>query len=233
MRLVSTVGWVPEVVIYPAKILNPEEIVVFHGHIDNKEEKARFEKTKNEIVTEIGMNVRFVEVNPFDMADCIRKMKKYVNDESIVNITGGTKLMALTLALLATYRPGGEVPIIYVTTEDEPRLVRVPVSFTPEDLRIDANTVKWSILKILLESPSGKMRSKELRKIIGKERIRKGIAKGDENDEGLSQGTFSEAKKELKKYNLIAEEKLGREIELSVKEAAWFFKDFLGVSLNE
>ncbi len=210
MNLISTLGWSADVVLHPARVLNPERMVVFYGPETNAEVMAAVQRVKEEYP-----DTKFVQVNPFSLSDCIAKMHPHIGDDAVVNMTGGTKIMAFTLALLATYREGGEVPVIYVQTRDGGMsIIRIPLRLSSFTLNFKKNSTKRLILEILCDEDdcSRKLSGPEIRKIMA-----------EKYGHSVSESTFNSAKEELKRLNIIVEEKKGRKLYFSARAAAAFF----------
>ncbi len=197
MRLVSTMGWNAEVVLEPIRILNPEEAVVFYGYYDQMNRERIEEELRR--LNEAPVKVKLVRVDPFSMEDCIEKMKPHIDDGTVANITGGTKIMSFALSLLATHRKGGEIPIIYYITEGKKgKIVKIPAIFEKMKVDLNGDNASSYILRVLMNANGKKLSTKEIKekmKAMGK------------NVEG---STFNQAKNNLLWYNLIKEEKQGR-----------------------
>ncbi|NPA74547.1 MAG: hypothetical protein GXO25_00500 [Euryarchaeota archaeon] len=211
MKLVSTLGWSAEVVLYPARLLKPDEMVVFYGP---KDDPAIYEAKLK--IAECIPSARFVEVQPFSMSDCIKKMRGHLSDDAVANITGGTKIMSFTLALLAAYREEGEIPVIYISTQgDDMKVHRIPLRIGNMKIDFKKNTTISMILKILLSSGSEEMKEwsgPEIREIMRKK-----------YGKNISESTFNSAKEKLKKLNLIMEKKRGRTLYYAPYSSALFF----------
>jgi len=223
MRLISTVGWNPKIVLFPMQVLRPEENYIIYGTVPEERKKTE------SVISEIRANwdygdLHFVEVDPFDLRDMVEKIKEIgITDDTVVNITGGTKIMSFALTISAAVRPGGEVPIIYVTTDksgegDSMRIKRIPLGIR-EISRVSKNnsrggkklTTAELILKILAEN-GGTMGGPDIRKKME-----------EEYGHIVKQGTFSDVKKILECLNLIHVGRNGRELQLTLFPGAWFF----------
>ncbi len=231
MRLVSTLGWSPDVVLYPMKVLRPEEAMVIYGSL-TEEDSARTEEAIQRIKENYTSGkVRFVRVDPMSLRDNIEKIEREVRitDDTVVNITGGTKVMSFALALLATMRRGGEVPVIYVVTdgkgaEERMRIVRIPLALSGTRVNFKKNRAPAMILKVLAENDGAEVSNTLLREEVSKRLWKLGVL---EEGKLISQGAFSDAKKPLICYNLISERVDGRRRYYSLKSSAWFFLEIL------
>ena len=206
MRLLSTLGWTSKVVIEAAKSLNPEEHIVFYGYVDD-EEKERILGALDEVKSELN-NVKAVQVDPMNFHDCIMKINEYIDDESVANITGGTKIMSFSLALKAALL---DIPIVYVVTENGKTTVkRVPVRLSSSKRNFfrmsEEDSTAKDMLKILLNEYNGKAKMKDLKMRLDRK-----------------YSTISDAKSKLILANLIREEKVGREKVLIANSVAYLF----------
>lgn len=230
MRLVSTLGWSPNVVLYPLRVLKPDEAVVIYGSV-GKEDALKTREAIQRIREESPVgDLKFVEVEPLSLKDTIEKIEDRVRitDDTIVNITGGTKVMSFALALLATMRKGGEVPIIYVVTErhsggDAMRIKRIPLMISGTRVNFKKNGAPAMILRVLAENDGAEMSNGDLQDEVNKRLKELGI-----RDDDLSEGAFTDAKKPLLCLNLISERGEGKNKYYTLNSSAWFFvKDFL------
>ncbi|GEM_PF-2950057 len=226
MKLLSTLGWVPEVVAYPANILKPDEMVVFVGAASQRDREI-IDDSKERLKSMVVQPIKFVEVDPLDMGDCIVKMKPHLSDDSVVNITGGTKIMAFTLLLLATLRFGNsprsdprDLPVIYVKTVGSQMYIeRLPLEMGAPEFNPRGNGTAALILKVLMDSEDGELSSPEIRRIMESKYNKK-----------VQNSTFSEAKKKLENANLISVRWVGNTSFLRIHEAA---EVLLGVGSHE
>jgi len=196
MRLLSTVGWNVEVVSYVIDVLDPDEVVFFYGFV-SEEDKKKVLKVLKTLEESYTIKIRKVQVNPMALGENFEKMARWISDESVANITGGTKIMSFALALNAAMRG---IPILYVVTEDGKRkILRVPIIFSEgmrNFFRIEnKNSVAMRTLRILVEDFRGRARFVKLKERLGK----------------ISSSTVSDAKRRLLMANLIREEKEGKE----------------------
>ncbi len=206
MRLLSTLGWTAKVVTDAAKLLEADENIVFYGYVDEEEEK-KVKKALEEVKKKLK-NIREVQVDPMNFHDCISKINEYINEESVANITGGTKIMSFSLALKAALM---DIPIVYVVTQDGKTIIkRVPIRLSASKrnfFRIEKeDSTAIQLLRTLLKEPQGKARLKDL-----KTKINKGYS------------TLSDAKNKLLLANLIREEKIGREKVIVANDIAYLF----------
>ena len=206
MRLLSTLGWTSKVVVEAAKVLEPDENIVFYGFVDKIEEE-RVNKALEEVKNSIE-NVKGVRVDPMNFHDCIVKMSDYINEESIVNITGGTKIMSFSLALKAALM---DIPIVYVVTENGKSIIkRVPIRLSSSQrnfFRIEKkDSTAIELLRTLLRDCQGRARLKDLKMKLNKK-----------------YSTLSDAKNRLLLANLIREEKKGRERVITANDIAYLF----------
>ncbi|ADD08848.1 hypothetical protein Aboo_1039 [Aciduliprofundum boonei T469] len=206
MKLLSTLGWTSKVVIEAAKKLKPDENVVFYGYV-NDEEKEKVEKALNEVKKELS-NVKAVQVDPMNFYDCITKVNEHIDNTSVANITGGTKIMSFSLALKAALM---DIPIIYLVTENgKTTIKRVPIRLSTSQRNFfkmnESDSTAVQILQALIHSQGGKMDMKTL-----KSKLNKGYS------------TISDAKSRLILANLIREEKNGRTKILVANSAAYLF----------
>ncbi len=152
MKLLSTMGWSADVVLHPLSVLKPEQAVIFYGTSDD-DSRQKVEAAMDKIKNNAKMALKFVEVNPFSLEDCIEKMRPELTEDSIANITGGTKLMSFALALLATYGyyTDGAIPVIYVVTKGgTTELKRIPIVVDEMDLGFKKNK-KNTIMRQILQ----------------------------------------------------------------------------------
>ncbi len=205
MRLLSTLGWTARVVVEAAKIIEPDENIVFYGYVDEIEE-IRVKNALEEVKNSLG-NVKEVRVDPMNFQDCLSKISNYMDDESVANITGGTKIMAFSLALRAALM---DIPIIYVVTRNGKSFIkRVPVKLSASRrnfFRINGESTAMQILRLILEKPDGRIKMKELQIRLGKK-----------------YSTLSDAKRKLILANLVKEKKIGREKILIANDVAYLF----------
>jgi hypothetical protein len=172
-----------------------------------------------------------VRVKPFSMGDCITKMKPYLSEDSISNITGGTKLMSMALTLLSLHMNSYSVPLIYVYTRDENmEIMQVPLSISKMSINIRGTT--RDLLEILVERDdwtTGKILRQEIKK---REKERSGTRgkaapgqpkkeKDDKNE--ISETVFHQAKKKLLQLNVIEQRKNGKELEFKAYPIARIF----------
>ena len=196
MRLLSTVGWSEEIVSYVIDTLEPDEIILFYGFVSEKD-RNRIRKALDLIRARYPSNLKEVQVNPMALGENFEKMARWVNDESVANITGGTKIMSFALALNAAMRG---IPIVYVVTDgDEKKIFRVPITFSEGSknfFRIDKkDSIAMRTLKILVNDFKGKARFVKIKERLG----------------NISSSSISDAKRRLLMANLIREEKNGKE----------------------
>ena len=216
MKLLSTMGWSADVVLHPLNVLKPEQAVIFYGTND-EDSRQKVEAAMDKIKNNAKMALKFVEVNPFSLEDCIEKMRPELTEDSIANITGGTKLMSFALALLATYGyyTDGAIPVIYVVTKGgNTELKRIPLVVDEMDLgfkKNKKNTIMRQILQILHDN-GDELSGAEIRAIMK-----------DNFGRNVSSPGFSEAKAKLACRNLISERKKGNAGYYSLKSGAWFF----------
>jgi CRISPR-associated protein Csa3 len=206
MKLLSTLGWTAKVVIEAAKILGADEHIVFYGYVDD-EEKERVLSALEEVKKELK-NVKAVQVDPMNFHDCIMKINENIDEESVANITGGTKIMSFSLALKAALL---DIPIVYVVTENGKTTVkRVPVRLSTSQRSFfrmsEEDSTAKEMLKILLNEYNGKAKMKELKMRLNRK-----------------YSTLSDAKSKLILANLIREEKVGREKILIANSVAYLF----------
>ena len=141
------------------------------------------------------------------LGENFEKMARWITDESVANITGGTKIMSFALALNAAMK---DIPIVYVVTEgDERKIYRVPISFS-EDVRNffrieNKNSIAMRTLRILVEDFKGRARFKSIKKRLG----------------NISSSSISDAKRRLLLANLIREERMGKEKILIANSGAY------------
>ncbi len=112
MKLLCTIGWNSVVVTEVVRRLRPEKVVILYGY-ENEDNRKRVERSLKEAVDaceEEGITVETRFVNPLDFGDCLRVAGEYMDDETAVNFTGGTKVMALALALTAL---SAGAPLLY------------------------------------------------------------------------------------------------------------------------
>jgi len=190
------VGWNVEVVSYVIDVLDPDEVVFFYGFV-SEEDKKKVLKVLKTLEESYTIKIRKVQVNPMALGENFEKMARWISDESVANITGGTKIMSFALALNAAMRG---IPILYVVTEDGKRkILRVPIIFSEgmrNFFRIEnKNSVAMRTLRILVEDFRGRARFVKLKERLGK----------------ISSSTVSDAKRRLLMANLIREEKEGKE----------------------
>ncbi len=162
MRLLATLGWNPKIVSYSVEKLQPEEVVIFYGDFMG----FNSEKALKELEEEIR-EVEKVKIDPMDIRDCITKMRPYVSQEAVANITGGTKIMALTLALLSAIE---RIPMVYVVTrEGRMRMDILPLE-VPESARSLRNEEgsKRKVLELLCHKYGGAALQDELIKDVRK-----------------------------------------------------------------
>jgi len=206
MKLLSTLGWTAKVVVEAAKLLDADENIVFYGYVDDAEKDrvlAALEDVKKEL-----KNVKAVQVDPMNFQDCIVKIDEHIDEESVANITGGTKIMSFSLALKAALL---DIPIVYVVTENgKTKVKRVPVKLSSSKRNFfrmsgEDSTAK-EMLKILLNEYNGKARLKELKMRLNKK-----------------YSTLTDAKDRLLLANLIREEKVGREKVIIANNVAYLF----------
>ncbi len=205
MNLVSTIGWSEVVVEYAAKILLPEKITVFYGPSEDDRILTAIENLKRKV----NVPLTAVQVDPMDFKQCTDIMKKYIDDSCVANITGGTKVMSFTLALLCASR---NLPIIYVLTENgQMRILRVPVRLVKKATNFitSPDSTATILLEILIKNFNGEAHLKELRKAIG----------------NVKYSTLSDAKNRLIRANLIKESKKGREKLIIANAGAYIIYD--------
>jgi len=206
MRLLSTLGWSADVIIEISRVLEPEENIVFYGYVDEIERERIMAAIKK---LEISLDkLRLVKVNPMSLKDCFEKMRNYISEESVVNITGGTKIMAFSLALEAALR---DIPIVYMYTEgDIRRIKRIPLSISYAGrnfLNFSNDSTPLKILRLLVKKYNGKARLKDIKRDIPERRS----------------STISDAKRKLIKANLIREEKNGRDKIIILNSGSYLF----------
>lgn len=205
MNLVSTIGWSEVVVEYAAKILLPEKITVFYGPSEDEKVIAAIENLKRKV----NVPLTAVQVDPMDFKQCTDIMKRYIDDSCVANITGGTKVMSFTLALLCASR---NIPIIYVLTENgNMRILRVPVRLVKRATNFisSPNSTAMVLLKTLIKDFNGEAHLKDLRKALG----------------NVKYSTLSDAKNRLIRANLIKEAKKGREKLIIANAGAYIIYD--------
>ncbi len=206
MRLLSTIGWNEEVVAHVVNILEPDELILFYGYV-NERDRKRVMGAVETIHSSFDIPIRDVEVNPMALGENFEKMARWITDESVANITGGTKIMSFALALNAAMK---DIPIVYVVTEgDERKIYRVPISFS-EDVRNffrieNKNSIAMRTLRILVVDFKGRARFKSRKKRLG----------------NISSSSISDAKRRLLLANLIREERMGKEKILIANSGAY------------
>ncbi len=208
LRLLSTIGWTEKVVVEVARILQPEEHVIFYGYA-NDAEKERVMRAVERARSSLSQPLKMVEVNPMNLRDCIEKMGRYITEDSVANITGGTKIMAFSLALHAALH---DIPVLYMTTfEGKQEIKRIPFSLKPTRRSFfhpdnhDSTPVQF--LKLLIEKYDGRAELRELRREL----------------KGKGDSTISDAKRKLLRANLIREQKLGRTKIIVANSGAYLF----------
>ncbi len=207
MRLISTLGWTAKVVIETAKVLKPDENVVIYGYVDENEEmeiKKALDKVREELNNVIEVHVR----DPMNFYECIQAVDRYLTEDSVANITGGTKIMAFSLALRAAVLG---VPVVYMATENgETKILRLPINLITDSnslIRIhDKDSTTMKFLTTLVEKYGGKASMKDIKRALGSR-----------------YSTLSDAKNKLIKANLINEFKNGREKIIIANNAAYLF----------
>jgi CRISPR-associated protein Csa3 len=191
VRLLSTLGWIPAVVVSAVERIKPDKVVVFYG---SEGDDNRVSKALENVIMDIGKDVEVIPVkidDPMDMRECMTKMKPHISEDSISNITGGTKIMSFSLALLSASRG---VPIIYIRRGGDEREVEVlPITINMESSFFlgEDNSTKMEILKVLCEM-GGKATQRDVRDEV---RRRRGLSE--------SSTTIYEAISQLEAMNII------------------------------
>jgi len=210
MRLLSTVGWNAEVVSYVIDVLEPDEVVLFYGFVSD-EDKDKILGVLKVLRDKHTMKIKEVQVNPMALGENFEKIAHWINEKSVANITGGTKIMSLALALNAAMRG---IPIVYVITENgEKKILRVPIIFSEgmrNFFRIEnKDSVAMRTLRILVEDFRGRARFVKIKEKLGR----------------ISSSTVSDAKRRLLMANLIREVKEGKEKIIIANSGAYLLLD--------
>ena len=205
MKLLSTLGWAPQVIVEVARVLMPEENIVFYGYV-NEDERPRIENSLRKVREEVE-NLRVVKVDPMSFQDCIKKIQRFLDENCVVNITGGTKIMAFSLALQAAMVG---IPIVYVvTTKDKMRIKTLPLllSLKGKNFLREGSTAH-RMLELLLTKYGG------FAKLIDLKR-----------DLGIKYSTLSDAKRKLMEANIIQERKEGKNKIIIANDIAYLFME--------
>lgn len=126
MKLICTLGWNSVVVTDVVRRLRPDEVVILYGY-ENEKNRAMVESALKEAVDacdDEGVPVRLHFINPLDFGDCLSAAKEHLSEDAVVNFTGGTKVMALALAMAAL---SVGVPLIYYEGKGGGRLELLPL----------------------------------------------------------------------------------------------------------
>lgn len=125
VKIAATIGWSSDVVIYSIDDFQPSEVILFYGYRTDDE---RVETAIRDVrfYCERKVRVRTVRVDPFIFEDCIEKMNDVCRDEDIImNVTGGTKIMYLAATLVAL-KFG--IPMVYYETINNKKIrMTIPV----------------------------------------------------------------------------------------------------------
>lgn len=89
--LINLIGGQPAPVYIATRIINPDKVLFVYS----KDSKLQLHRIIN---TLSGYNYDSLDVNPYDLEDCykklLHKLNEYSSDELIVNLTSGTKIMS-------------------------------------------------------------------------------------------------------------------------------------------
>jgi hypothetical protein len=120
--LVSLMGFSPETTVHAAIIIRPEKLIVAYSHDGDGKAQQAAEHALEYLIRErliSRFNLDLVPINAFDPQDIYDKLRSKLldNEQVVIDITGGTKVMSATAGALAwesnlpmCYLDGGWVP---------------------------------------------------------------------------------------------------------------------------
>ena len=193
MKLLCTIGWNAVVVTDVVRKLRPDSVVILYGYENdrNREMVERALREAREACEAEGIPVSARFVNPLDFGDCLSVAGEHIAEDTVVNFTGGTKVMALAVALAALT---AGAPLLYYEGKAGGSLEILPLQGV--DIKrglYTGNPTQRRFVKMLLDR--GRLMRKDVRRELG-----------------LSDSTVSGLIDKFVKMNVIRTDKDSREV---------------------
>jgi CRISPR locus-related DNA-binding protein len=145
--IIATVGQHPEGIIESIKKFPCDKLILI---ADEWSKDKSLPKIK-EVSKSLDLSLEIINVNPYDAIDIVTKLKEAIRinkgSNIILNITGGTKVMAIA-GTLAGIAVGDLIREIIYISEDDNKIISIPRLLTPSKL---LSSEKRKILHILAE----------------------------------------------------------------------------------
>jgi len=124
MRHIITIGFHSKHIFKPIRKYGADEVFLIYSYqpTSTQEEREIIKKTKREvamIMESLGLPYTFIEVNPYEFSLNVEKFRKIIRKPTVINLTGGKRIVAFALLYAALYEQEKVEKVVYVSVEGD------------------------------------------------------------------------------------------------------------------